>query len=69
MTSIGVKSTADETKLDLNDEHIGNGVMALFNIDDYKQLAQNTVIKNNIVEKIKCLKEKDEYKKATTNQR
>lgn len=64
-----IKYADDETKISLNDEHIGNGVMALFDVDDYKQVAQNTVIKDNIIEKIKCLKEIDERKEEIANQR
>lgn len=50
------------------EERFGKGVMALFTIDDYKKVAENTVVKN-VVEEIKNMKVKQENSKEQEEER
>ena len=52
----------------LDGQKFGQGVKALFTIDDYKYVAENTVIRN-VVEEMRNIQEEQKSKTLDTEQR
>ena len=53
-----------------NDQNqYGKGVLALFSMDEYKSIAEDTLIKDNIIEELKRVKDEQKEKDSKTEER
>lgn len=64
----GTRKDEEKSEEMLDGQKFGQGVKALFTIDDYKYVAENTVIRN-VVEEMKNIQEEQKSKTLDTEQR
>ena len=64
----GTRKDEEKNEEMLDGQKFGQGVKALFTIDDYKYVAENTVIRN-VVEEMRNIQEEQKSKTLDTEQR